>query len=115
MDKYTAREKTMESEHEIQDGKFFAAISYISFLCVAALLFKKYNKFAVYHAKQGLVIFVLEIVGFILSIIPSIGGIIGTLVIVVFGLLSIWGIIQSLLGNYFRIPLVSDMADSINL
>jgi len=30
-------------------------------------------------------------------------------------LVSIWGILQALMGNYSRIPLVSDIADKIIL
>jgi len=100
-------------EKEIHEGKFFAMISYISFLCVVAMLLKKDNKFALYHAKQGLVLFVFEVASFILSIIPILGWLIRIFGLVVFGLVSLWGILQALMGNYNRIPLVSDLADKI--
>ena len=105
----------LSKEKEIQEGKFFAVISYISFLCIIALGFKRDNKFAVYHAKQGLVLFVFEVVSFILSIIPFLGGILRTFGIAVFSLVSIWGVLQALMGNLCRIPVVSDIADKVIL
>ncbi|MDD5595998.1 MAG: hypothetical protein PHY94_07150 [Candidatus Omnitrophica bacterium] len=105
-----------ESAHkEIQEGKFFAVISYIAFLSVVTLLLKKHNHFAVYHAKQGLVLFVFEVGCFVLSIIPFLGWIIKTIGIAVFILISLWGILQSAMGNYARLPFVSKISDKISL
>lgn len=100
---------------EIQEGKFFAVISYIIFLCVVTLLLKKHNRFAVYHAKQGLVLFVFEVGCFVLSIIPFLGWIIKTFGIVIFIVISLWGILQAVMGNYVRLPVVSKISDKISL
>jgi len=108
----------MSSSHnnpEVQEGKFFALIAYISFLCIFSLVLKKENKFAVFHGKQGLVLFIFEVATFILSIIPILGAFLVTLGIVVFGLVSLWQILQVLMENYSRIPIVSDIADKIVL
>jgi len=102
-------------EQEINDGKFFAIISYISFLCIITLGLKKNNKFALYHARQGLVLFVAEVVAFILAIIPFLGFLIGVFGYALFLLISIWGIIQAAQGIYCRIPIVSEIADKIVL
>jgi len=102
-------------EKEIQEGKFFAVISYISFLCIISLVLKKDNKFAVYHAKQGLVLFVFEVVCFIVSVIPILGWLLGKGGLVLFTLASVWGILQALMGNRSRILLISDIADKIVL
>lgn len=100
---------------ETREGKFFAVISYIGFLCVVSLVLKKENKFAVYHGKQGLVLFVLEVASFILSVIPALGAFLRTFGILIFGLVSLWGILQALMGNCKRIPFVSDIAEKIIL
>lgn len=102
-------------EKDIQEGKFFAIISYLSFLCIVALVLKKDNKFALFHAKQGLVLFVFEVASFILSIIPILGGLIRVFGTITFMLVSLWGVLQALMGNFGRIPLVSDIADKISL
>lgn len=100
-------------QKEVQEGKFFAVISYVSFLCIISLVLKKDNKFALYHAKQGLVLFVFEVAAFIVSIIPLLGWFLGTFGLVIFSLFSIWGILQALMGNYERLPIISDIADKI--
>jgi len=104
-----------QEDQEIIDGKFFAVISYVSFLCVITLMLKKGNKFALYHARQGLVLFVMEVAAFILSIIPLLGWLIGIFGYALFLLVSIWGILQSALGVYCRIPVVSEISDKIVL
>jgi len=102
-------------EQEIVEGKFFAVISYISFLCVITFILKKSNKFALYHARQGLVLFVMEVAAFILSIIPLLGWLIVIFGYTLFLLVSVWGIIQAALGIYCRIPIVSEISDKIIL
>jgi uncharacterized membrane protein len=98
---------------DIQEGKFFAIISYLSFLCIVSLVLKKDNKFALYHAKLGLVIFVFEVGAFILSILPVLGGVIRVLGLIVFILLSLWCIMQVLMNKCSRVPVISDIADNI--
>lgn len=102
-----------QEEEQIREGRFFAIISYVSFLCIITLILKKENKFALYHAKQGLVLFVMEVVAFILSIIPFLGWLIGVFGYALFLLVSLWGIMQSALGIYIRIPVVTEIAEKV--
>lgn len=44
------------------NDRFVAAISYIWILCLYGLLFKKDSAFVQHHAKQGLALFVIEII-----------------------------------------------------
>ena len=104
-----------QDEQEIREGKFFAIISYVSFLCIITLTLKKGNKFALYHARQGLVLFVLEVAAFILSIIPLLGWLIGVFGYALFLLVSIWGIMQAALGLYCRIPIITDISEKVIL
>lgn len=99
---------------DIQEGKFFAVISYISFLCIVSLILKKDNKFALFHAKQGLVLFVIEVICFIVSVIP-LYWFIDKLVFAIFILASIFGMTQALLGNLKGLPFISKIADKIIL
>ena len=58
-EKNTAREtSTPEQDKEIQEGKMYAVIAYLGILCLVPLLLKKENKFALFHGKQGLVLFI---------------------------------------------------------
>jgi uncharacterized membrane protein len=104
-----------EAKKEIREGKFFAVISYISFLCIISLLLKKENKFAVFHAKQGLVLFVAEVAVFLLSIIPLLGQFINIAGGVLLVILSLAGVLFSLQEKYGKLPLISKVAENIVL
>lgn len=104
-----------QNEQEVREGKFFAVISYVSFLCIITLILKKDNKFALYHAKQGLVLFVMEVAAFILSIIPFLGWLIGIFGYALFLLVSLWGIIQAALGIYSRLPVITKISEKVVL
>ncbi len=99
----------------IQDGKFFALIGYISVLCLVPLILKKDNKFAVFHGKQGLVIFILEVAAAILKSIPAIGEVVFSLAFVVLGILSLIGIIKVLMNEYWEMPYISQVAQKISI
>lgn len=100
-------------EAEILEGKIFALLSYLSVLCIIPLVFKKDNKFALFHGRQGLVIFVGQVAIFIVSII--LGPWILKLGMFLLGILSLIGIIVSLKGRYLKLPVVSDIAEKITL
>lgn len=100
---------------EIQDAQFFAAIGYLSFLCFVPLAFKKGNKFAQFHGRQALVLFILELAAGILKVVPALGDLVFTLSFVVFGILSLVGIVKVLMGEKWEIPVVCDIASRITL
>ncbi len=104
----------MAENKEIQEGKIFAVIAYLWILCLVPLLLKKENKFALFHAKQGLVLFICEIALWIIGIVPILGwiSVLGSLAC---GILALIGIIQALMGNYWKMPLLGDYAEKINI
>jgi len=56
--------ETVRNTARAQDSsKLFAGMSYFSFLFVLPYLFKSDDKFATYHAKQGMNLFVASIIG----------------------------------------------------
>ena len=99
-------------EEEILEGKIYAVLAYLSVLCVIPLVLKKDNPFVLSHGKQGLVIFVGQVALFILHIVLP--GIL-RLGLFLFGVLSLWGIIEALRGHYVKLPFVTDLADKISL
>lgn len=103
------------TEKEVREGKFFAVISYVGILCIIALILKKDNRFALYHARQGLVLFVLEVAAVIISIIPLLGWLLGNIGMLAAIIASVWGIILSLRGEASKIPVVSELAGKIVL
>jgi uncharacterized membrane protein len=108
-------EKFLDVDKEVSEGKPFALLAYISILCFVPLLLKKDNRFALFHAKQGLILFIGEVLTAILSVIPFFGPIIKFLGIAGFSILSAVGIIQVLMGQYWKIPYVYQIAEKINI
>lgn len=105
----------MSKQKDAKDEKIFAMLGYLWILCFIPLIYRRNNKFAVFHARQGLIIFIISLIIFVLRAIPMIGPLIGLLGFISIGLLVITGIIQALLGNYWRIPVIGDYAEKIKL
>lgn len=100
---------------EIQDAKFFAAIGYLSVLCFVPLFLKKENKFAQFHGKQALVLFILEAAAGIVAIVPAIGDLVSRFAFVVFGILSLIGIVKVLMEEYWEMPVIYEISTSVTL
>ena len=104
---------TKKDGQEILEGKAYAILSYLWILCIVPLIMKKDNRFTLFHAKQGLVLFIGELaVGFI-GIIPFLGWIVLYFGTVLFGMLSLIGIVHVLMGNFWKMPVVGDIAEKI--
>lgn len=98
-------------EEEIRDGAPFAALSYFFFLWILTFIWKKENRFAHFHAKQGIAIFVGEIGIGVLSLMPFIGVVFYGAGLLLFLFLSLYGIYYALTGRMKRIPFISNVAD----
>lgn len=104
--------KSPKNETIVLEGKVFAILSYLPFLCIIPLLLKKDNDFVLSHGKQGLVIFVGEIGIFILSIVFPWIFKLGMFILLVF---SFIGIVAVLTGRYIDLPVISGIAKKITL
>jgi len=85
-------------------GRFFAVISYLSVLCLVPLVFKKSDRFAVHHAKQGLILLVWEVAASVVSILPLVGRLVLTLSWLACFVLSVIGVVQAWAGVWWRLP-----------
>jgi len=89
-----------------QEQKIWAAISYLWILSLVVLAARKNNEYVRFHANQGVLLFVASIL-FMLT---------GPFVMVlncVVGIVAIVGIIKSLQGTRWELPLVSGLAQSL--
>lgn len=98
------------TREQIREGAGFAAVSYIFILWVLPFIFKKQNEFARYHAKQGLVIFIGEVVCGFLCFIPVLGILFYSIGMILFFFLSLYGIYSALTGKLCKIPVVTEIA-----
>lgn len=94
--------KNMEGKVDVpEQERYNAALSYVWILCLYPLLFKKNSSFIQFHAKQGLALFVIEVLSMALFIFAP-------FVILICVVASLWGIKSALDGRYWTLPLIGD-------
>jgi len=108
-------EQPQEGSPKTSDNKLFSVLSYIGVLCLIPLLLKKDDSFVFFHAKQGLVLFIAEIINSFVVMIPILGWIAAPIIWIGLIILSIMGIINALGGKTAKLPLIGQFADSIKL
>lgn len=96
-------------------GNVYAILSYLWVLCLIPLLFKKDDEFVIFHAKQGLVLFILEVALGIIGIVPFLGPIVVMLGTIFCGIISLVGIIKVLMGEKWEIPVLGEWARKIKV
>jgi uncharacterized membrane protein len=96
---------------QIDQDKVVAAQSYAWILCLVPLLGRRESKFAQFHAKQGFVLFVLELVGSLVFWFP----VFGQLLLLVFVVISVMGIVKALNGEWWKVPFIYEWSKKINI
>ena len=104
-DQMTTAAAVQPDPADVEKNKVFAILAYIGLLFLVPLLAAKDSKFAMYHANQGLVLFIGWIALSVVSMIPVIGlvALLGYPVMFVFMIL---GIINAANGQMKPLPLV---------
>ncbi len=90
-----------------------SAISYLGILCFLPFLLKTKNDYVRFHAKQGLSIFIMEIIFTLIWIIPFIGWIIGALGWLACFVVSIIGFVKALFGEEWQIPGLKKLVNKV--
>ena len=96
-----------KDDNDVRENKLWALLSYFGVLCLIPLLAKKDSKFAQFHAKQGLLLFI----GSFFVWIPLFGWLLGIVIFV----LWIMGIISVFSGNTKPLPIIGELAEKINI
>ena len=103
---------TQEDITGVDPNRLMAAISYLGILVLIPLFLKRDDSFVLFHAKQGLVIFIGYVLASILARFMPIAGNLLWLVMIV---ASIAGFIQALRGLRWKVPGIGDIADTFKL
>jgi uncharacterized membrane protein len=97
-----------------QEGRMAAILSYIPFLCFIPLLNMKDNKEARFHARQGVLLFLIEMVA-VIFLIDGISDFIFKGILLVAIALSAVGIYFAVQGKNYKLPVIGDLADKSKL
>ncbi len=103
----TQTQAKQTAQSDVEKNKTVAMLSYLWILFLIPLLTAKDSKFAQFHAKQGLVLFIFSLVTFF----PILGQILALILTVVY----IIGIIKTLNGEWWKIPGVYELSKKFNL
>ena len=101
--------KKTDYDSDVEANKNIAALSYVFILFLIPLLGKHNSKYAQFHAKQGLVLFVVELIVSLFSWFP----IIGQLAVLGLIITSIMGVIKALNGEWWKIPFIYDWSKKV--
>lgn len=99
---------------DVEKNKGMAVLSYIGILCLIPLLAAKESKFAQFHAKQGLVLFLAEVLLGILYAIPFLNVVmlfVGWILYILLLVLAIMGIVNALGGKFWKMPVLGGLAE----
>jgi uncharacterized membrane protein len=107
--KKTAQKTTKTAD--VEENRQVAALSYIWVLVLIPLLTKRDSEFAQFHAKQGLILFIIEILAGFVFWIPIVGQLIALGLLIV----AIVGAVKSLNGNWWKIPYIYEWSKKIKL
>ncbi len=101
-------------EFSSEEGRLAAIIAYIPILCFVPLLNMRENKEARFHARQGVLLFLLELVA-VLFLIDGVSRFVFRVLLVAAIGFSVLGIVLALQGRSYRLPIISDWAEKVKL
>jgi len=96
------------------EGRMAAIMAYIPFLCFIPLLSMKDNAEARFHARQGVLLFLVEVVA-ALFLIDTVSDLVFKGILLIAAGLSVAGIIFAFQGRSYKLPIVGDLAQKSKL
>ena len=110
----TQDDSMLYDTQDVQNSKIWAALSYVGILFILPLLVNGgQSRYAKYHANQGFILFLADvvagIVGAILGKIPVLGGILSALISLATLALMIIGILNAANGKAKQLPLIGNL------
>ena len=96
------------------EGRMAAIMAYIPLLCFVPLLSMKENKEARFHARQGVLLFLIELVA-VLFLVDAISDLVFKGILIGAVALSVAGIVFAVQGKNYRLPIIGDLADKAKL
>ncbi|MBI2449534.1 hypothetical protein HYV49_04530 [Candidatus Pacearchaeota archaeon] len=120
-DKMTGKKIEEEKVKNAEEEKIIAFFSVFLLIIgfFIALIFRKDNKYIMYYAKHGLIIFfamiLIKLLEYVVLVIPVLGKIIAGFAWFIIIILWILGSIYALSGAQKRVPLISEIAEKIKI
>ncbi len=97
------------------ESRLWSVVAYLGPLAIWAAFKSREDEFIRFHAKQGIVLFLLEVLVWVLASIPIVGTFLWVLGRLVFGLASLFGMIFALNGEKQGLPIIDRLSQRLVL
>lgn len=95
------------------DSALCASLSYIPFLPLLLIMYRKENDFMHFHARQGLILFIVEVVSLVLMrMVPFLAFILSIFNLLLLAL-AVTGIFTALMGRQINFPVIGELAEKL--
>ena len=92
---------------EVTDNRIVSALSYLSILALIPFLTNKEDQWVRQHAVQGMNLLIIEVIASLLSIVPFIGRIAGSIITLYAVIISIMGLVNVFNKEYKDLPFMN--------
>lgn len=105
----------ISASQEKQEVRYSALLAYLPLLGLIPLFTKREDPFVLFHAKQGLVLFILGLSAMALDFVPLLGEMLSTVAFVVCGVFSAMGAIKAFLCEAWEMPVIYELSQKIEI
>jgi len=103
-------DKLAPNRFQTEEGRMAAILAYIPILCFVPLLNMKENREAHFHARQGVILFLIELIA-VIFLIDGISDLVFKGILMLALALSVAGIYFAFQGRNYRLPVIGDLAE----
>jgi fumarate reductase subunit D len=97
-----------------EEIRMSAVLAYIPFLCFIPLVRMREDQYLYFHARQGLILFFIEVVAFVFSF-PHLSQLFWTVIIIACIGAAVAGVWFAVQGRMHKLPLIGDLADRLRM
>ena len=107
---YDPKDHTSEyDKRDIADNKVFAALAYTGLMGMVIALLVNNSPFARFHARNGAMIQIAELIAVAFMIIPFLGWIAAGIMVIILFIIRIVAFVRVLKGKAMELPILSDV------
>lgn len=94
-------------------ARVLAVMSYLGILSLVPLVVSRKNSYVQFHARQGIVLWIWELLAVYTLLLPVMGTFFFQLSVITCLVLSAVGLVSVLLGRAWRLPLIGFLAEKL--
>lgn len=107
-----ASDRTLEGDRSVRT-KLLAMLSYMGVLCLVPLIVNKTNEFVMFHARQGLILWIWGVLAIFGLYVPAVGPLFFSVSALMITAFSLAGLVSVLLTKAWKFPMIGSWADAL--